>query len=243
MKFALVAGKKSEPSPRSRALCAHCSSEMIAKCGRVKVWHWAHKSRVNCDAWWENESEWHRNWKIQFPEEWQEVSHLDPVTGERHIADVKTDSGLVVEFQRSPIAHEELQSRESFYGNMIWIVDGDRGSLDKSYFDMGLTRPLSFEPLVYGVAWWSQSRLFSNWSASQVPVFLDFGEDCLWRIHSFDNKTKSGYVVPIYKEWLVANCIQGKPIGAMNGDPSRPEDYRRQWVEIMHPPVPRVDAC
>ncbi len=235
MKFALVSGERTEPSPRSRALCIHCDSEMIAKCGRVKVWHWAHKSKENCDPWWENESEWHRAWKSQFPEEWQEVSHTDAVTGERHIADVKTDSGLVIEFQRSPIAHEELQSRENFYKNMIWIVDGDRGSLDKSYFDMGLAGPVDYEPLVFVVSWWGQSRLLSNWSTATAPVYLDFGTELVWRLHSYDSSARSGYVIPVFKEWLVNNCVQGKPIGAIKGDSSHPEQYRRQLVEVERP--------
>jgi len=55
---------------------------MVAKCGEVRIWHWApHRSRL-CDPWWENETEWHRNWKEQFPVNWQEVVH-QAVSGER----------------------------------------------------------------------------------------------------------------------------------------------------------------
>jgi hypothetical protein len=50
--------------------------------------------------------------------------HIDEATGERHIADVKTERGLVIEFQHSQMPVEELQAREAFYGSMIWIVDG-----------------------------------------------------------------------------------------------------------------------
>ena len=45
-------------------------------------------------------------WKDCFPEQWQETVHVDGRTGERHIADVKADSGLVVEVQHSPIARK-----------------------------------------------------------------------------------------------------------------------------------------
>ena len=62
-------------------------------------------------------------WKNCFPQHCQERVHIDERTGEKHIADVKADSGLVVEVQHSPIAEDEMQSRESFYGDMIWIVD------------------------------------------------------------------------------------------------------------------------
>ncbi|WP_425595275.1 competence protein CoiA family protein [Pseudophaeobacter arcticus] len=42
-----------------RGECPYCGSEMIARCGQVKVHHWAHKSTENCDPWWENETNWH----------------------------------------------------------------------------------------------------------------------------------------------------------------------------------------
>ncbi|WDD92819.1 hypothetical protein Bsp3421_002850 [Burkholderia sp. FERM BP-3421] len=75
---------------------------MVAKCGRVKVWHWAHKGKKPCDPWYESETQWHRDWKDKFPREWQEVVDHDAQSGEIHIADVKTPHGLVLEFQHSP---------------------------------------------------------------------------------------------------------------------------------------------
>ena len=98
---------------------------MIAKCGSIVSWHWAHAARPRCDAWWENETDWHRDWKKLFPQNQQEVIHF-AADGEKHIADVKTDAGLVVELQNSPISLAELQSREAFYDNMIWIVNAQR---------------------------------------------------------------------------------------------------------------------
>ena len=56
------------------------------------------------------------DWKKCFPEEWQEVVHFAE-DGEKHIADVKTPSGLVIEFQHSAIKPEEQLSREGFYKN------------------------------------------------------------------------------------------------------------------------------
>ncbi|CAD6878938.1 hypothetical protein [Methylomonas albis] len=96
----------------------------MAKCGSQKTWHWAHLRPLECDPWWENETQWHRDWKSLFPTEWQEVVHIDQETGEKHVADVKTERGLVIEFQHSNMPTEELRARESFYKNMIWVVDG-----------------------------------------------------------------------------------------------------------------------
>ena len=139
---------------------------MIAKCGKFVRWHWAHKSRQSCDPWWEAETDWHRDWKNKFPEEWQEVVHTDARTGERHIADVKTPHGLVIEFQHSALSPEERRSREDFYKDMIWIVDGDRGSTDPGFFLMGLSsEPVLLSPLMYGLKFWGKSRLLDRGSS------------------------------------------------------------------------------
>lgn len=124
MKFTLVDGIKTEAFPNGIGRCEFCNGETIAKCGPIVLHHWAHKSLKNCDNWWENETEWHRSWKSHFPKEWQEVIHFDSTTGEKHIADVKTSKGIVIEFQNSPMSLTEMLSRESFYKNMIWIVNG-----------------------------------------------------------------------------------------------------------------------
>src|SRR4051812_12757131 len=75
MKFALVAGERREAQPGLSGICEGCTAAMIAKCGTLKVWHWAHRSAVVCDHWWESETAWHRGWKNLFPESWQEFVH------------------------------------------------------------------------------------------------------------------------------------------------------------------------
>ena len=124
MKYALSNEGRIEATPKANGICQCCESDLIAKCGTQKIWHWAHKGKRNCDHWWENETQWHRDWKDYFPKEWQEVVHLSE-DGEKHIADVKTPNGLVIEFQHSAISAEEKLSRETFYKNMIWVVMGE----------------------------------------------------------------------------------------------------------------------
>lgn len=124
MQIALVNGQRHLPQQKLRGTCPVCGQETISKCGSVRLWHWAHQGRRHCDPWWENETDWHRAWKSQFPEDCREVVHFDEVTGEKHVADVKTRRGMVIELQHSAMPLEELQSREKFYGRMIWIVDG-----------------------------------------------------------------------------------------------------------------------
>jgi competence protein CoiA len=135
MKFSLVDGIRREPEPKLKGFCCCCGSAAQSKCGNRKVWHWSHVSRDNCDAWWENETEWHRLWKSYFPVENQEIVHFDEITGEKHIADIKTNEALVIEVQNSPMSELEMQSRESFYQNMLWIVNGEK--FKKSFFIAG----------------------------------------------------------------------------------------------------------
>lgn len=126
MKFAIVNNVRTEPSPRLKGVCCCCGEPMTSRCGSKRVWHWAHLPNQHCDPWWENETQWHRKWKSYFPEENQEVVHFDSATGEKHVADIKSKDGLVVELQNSPMDSVELHSRENFYREMIWIVNGDK---------------------------------------------------------------------------------------------------------------------
>lgn len=131
MHFALINNNRVKAQPQLQGLCSCCSKPVIAKCGTQKIWHWAHKSKTDCDNWWEPETEWHRTWKNNYPADWQEISLLDKRTGEKHIADVRTVHNLVIEFQHSHIDPQERTSREQFYKNMVWVVDGTR--LKKNY--------------------------------------------------------------------------------------------------------------
>lgn len=122
MLVALVAGERSPPSPGLKGTCPGCGQPTQAKCGPLKAWHWSHKGRKHCDPWWENETDWHRGWKQCFDLQWQEVLRWDE-GGERHTADVKTAAGVVLEFQNSPMTIVEMQSREHFYKDMVWVVN------------------------------------------------------------------------------------------------------------------------
>ena len=124
MKYALDTGVRSEAAPKRSAVCQYCGGAMVAKCGPLRIWHWAHVPRRSCDPWWEPETHWHRQWKSRFPPECQEVVHLDAVSNEKHVADVKTTKLLVIELQNSAIRLDELHSRERFYKEMVWVVNG-----------------------------------------------------------------------------------------------------------------------
>ncbi len=190
MKFALVSGQRQEAQPNLSGECPVCGSPMIARCGEVRLWHWAHKGRRLCDPWWENETEWHRAWKDLFPVGWQEFVQHDG-DGERHIADVKTDDGWVIEFQHSYIKPEERRSREAFYHKLVWVVDGLRRQTDGAQFrkawDEG--RPVGGNSLVRRT-FSDECRLLREWAGSNAPIFLDLGDtEALWWVFA---KSTSG---------------------------------------------------
>ena len=111
MKYAIINGNRAEATKGAKGTCPACGSEMISRICKTKVDHWAHKSKQNCDLWWENETAWHREWKDCFDVEWQEFIHKDKNTGEIHISDVTTPHGWTIEIQHSPMDDEEREAR------------------------------------------------------------------------------------------------------------------------------------
>lgn len=184
MKFAMVNGQRREASPKLHGICLNCDREVISKCGSLRVWHWSHIGELQCDHWWEPETEWHRNWKACFPEDWREqVYHAD--SGERHIADVKAYGGMVLEFQHSPISPEERQSREAFYRQMVWVVDGLRLKRDWPSFREALSYAHRMGP--DGALRWMvrphDVPILRRWIPQRCPVYLDFGGE---QFHHFN---------------------------------------------------------
>ena len=138
MKFGLdkTTNERIEPQPGLLSNCPCCGTELLSKCGDIRVHHWAHRKGPSCDHWWEPETEWHRKWKNKFPTEWQETIKFDRETGEKHIADIfNPDIDLVIEFQNSPIDVKEMKSREKFYKRMVWVVNAEKFDFATSSLD------------------------------------------------------------------------------------------------------------
>jgi len=189
MKFALINGLRKEAEPNLSGACPSCGNPMVAKCGEVRVRHWAHKGRRLCDLWWENETEWHRAWKNLFPSDWQEITHRAD-SGERHIADVKTDRNWVIEFQHSYLNPTERRSRNAFYPKLVWVVDATRRKRDGKKFFEALNNGLRhFSNLPILQLRTSECTLLREWIEGNTPTFFDFGNEQLW--------------------WLIAGRIDG----------------------------------
>ena len=180
MKYAFVNGERKEAAKGLRGLCPACGEEMHAKCGEVRVHHWAHLKKENCDSWWERESEWHREWKDQFPKSWQEVVQFDTESGEKHIADIQTPEGWVIEFQHSSIDPEERRSRNDFYEKLIWVVDGALKKTDLKQLIECLgnseTEKVISNPKIFRVKNLNKFGLLKEWSGDSLVLF-DFSND------------------------------------------------------------------
>ena len=216
MIWADVSGKRLEASPKARGTCPCCKGVVIAKCGQLVSWHWAHTVK-DCDSWSEPESDWHIGWKSLFPKHCQEVTIGD------HRADVQTNRG-VIEFQKSYLSVEEIQAREKHYGNMVWVIDGEAFQLitftDWHYIDLPCPRkPFSVPRGVLGerileqhktelrtwrmelsrrckihphYEWlWCRHR----WAEATKPVFIDTGSDALLLIKRFVRRKRSPTVI------------------------------------------------
>jgi hypothetical protein len=154
IRYATFNGEKALPFPGGRAVCPMCGNRMIAKCGQINVHHWAHEAAGDCDPWSEGIGPWHLSWQETVAKEFVEVQ-----IGE-HRADILGNSNTIIELQHSSISPDEIEARECFYGNMLWVFDAThrfRGikSGDRFFFSFGRSQHIK---------------------SCTKPVYLDFGE-------------------------------------------------------------------
>lgn len=234
MRFAIQNDSRIEATPRARGTCPGCKGELVAKCGTIKVWHWAHKGRLHCDPWWENETQWHRDWKNAFPVDWQEVPARDQ-NGETHIADVKTPHGMVVEFQHSSLSVDEARKRTAFYGNIIWAVDGTRRNSDWSDFSSACLFGKRFRAkgLVVNRLRPTSARLLREWWQLGVNIAFDFGGETVWLLRRYDlSYSPAPFVVGFDypKANLVASLSGGSQFPDIPLDgPAEPWNFEQRW--------------
>lgn len=169
----LYGASRTLATPGAKDTCAVCGSALVAKCGSAVVWHWAHASTRDCDSWYEGTTDWHLAWQSAVTPERREV-----VLG-RHRADMVLSNGLICEVQHSNIDAMQIRERESFYKNMIWIVDAQAANL-KGNFEAG--RPWRFGKHEYVSIWWKY-RKKAAW-AFQRRVYIDAG-DALYLFEGF----------------------------------------------------------
>jgi len=160
MIYANFGGEKILASRGVEGKCPSCESTVIAKCGEIVTWHWAHRPDSICSQN-EPETQWHIDWKKKFPKECVEIK-----IGENR-ADVFIN-GYVIEFQHSPISTEDIRKRENNYKNMIWIFNTEESFNSER---------LSIRESTKGTFWtfrWRHPRKSVFFCHS--PVYLDLGK-------------------------------------------------------------------
>jgi hypothetical protein len=165
--YALVNGEKTAAAPLLRGQCPGCDGLVIPKCGSIKRWHFAHSANIDCDPWYEGETDWHLDWKALFPKEFVEI------TIGRHRADISL-SGYVIEFQHSPISPEQLRERQAEYKRVVWVFDASTRKIELR------TREISSE--VVRTGWdravdWAEENGFDNPEAFADNVGDDWEDE------------------------------------------------------------------
>ncbi len=228
MHFALSENRRIEATPRAAGVCPGCGAEMLARCGTKKVWHWAHKGRRHCDRWWENETQWHRDWKNKFSSDWQEIPARD-ARGELHIADIKTPEGLTIEFQHSAIKPDEIVKRTAFYDQVIWIIDATRRPTDAKQYAQMLEYSYSerFDGVDIHTVYVEETRLLKEWGSLGRIVGFDYGGDNLFLLTAAQGRRR--YLFDFPKLEFVQSIIEGKPLPRVQfGEPVRSRYPRRR---------------
>lgn len=155
--FAIVDEQSQLAQPGRQGRCAICGTQLVAKCGEIRIWHWDHEGD-DCDPWAEAESEWHLGWKKHVASDHAEV--VIDRSGARHRADVLCPNGAVLELQADAITADEIRAREDFYKHMAWLFRATWG-----------------DQLHYGKKgfWWKHGRAAQTLATK--PVFWDFEEE------------------------------------------------------------------
>jgi len=196
MIWAIVENEKTEAIPKTKGTCPLCKGKVFSKCGEVNVWHWAHFRGENCDHWYEPETFWHLHWKMTFGKKNSEIIIIK--NGKRHIADILTEESVVIELQNSPIQKPIIREREEFYGErMMWLING-----------IHFKNNINFQETDDGYEWWmdrpmktekeKRKRSFTwkyarrSWEEVQRPVFIDFGEETLFRVNKGMGTSRGG---------------------------------------------------
>ncbi len=184
-------GLRKKASPKDTGFCPICGEEVISKCGDIKIWHWAHKKGIECDSFGEPETKWHLEWKDNFPKECQEVKITKKEESKYfgkdeikiHRADIQTKENLIIEFQNSPISSEKIQEREEFYGNMVWILNGET-----------LGKNVTFFIRKFKWAWQPKS-----WDYAYKDIYLDYGLNFIWKIDlsnmTFEKLSRDAFII------------------------------------------------
>jgi len=168
MLWSIVNGEKKLATPNEIGECPLCKGKTISRCGSINKWHWSHKTKKDCDLWYEPETEWHINWKNKFPKKNQEI-----IIG-KHRADIISNNGVIIELQNSPISSDDIINRENFYVKLVWLFNGKNFAKN-----MELRKNENY----FTFRWYHPQK--SLWFCKK-PIYIDFESKifCIRKLYS-----------------------------------------------------------
>ena len=177
----------SDGSTNEVGYCPCCKKRMIAKVGTgIRRSHWAHRHAERCDEWWEDESEWHINWRNLFLEKagnkhCVDIENVLEKNGRRHFYDIRLYNRLAIILRRARLTDERQHEYEDFFGEMLWMVESrisDYNRLQEQCV-REVIKVVEEPPSCYACCFWLRSSngynsFFSKWERCSVPVVFDF---------------------------------------------------------------------
>jgi predicted RNA-binding Zn-ribbon protein involved in translation (DUF1610 family) len=155
-------GKSILPTKGAKGFCPGCGGKMVARCGSIVRHHWAHAKGKDCDTWSDSVGPWHLAWQNCFPRECQEIWMGE---NNEHRADIKGEH-QILEIQKSSISATEIAERESFYGNMSWMLCGEDFEHRFKLHAMPGSKGLLFE-----FRWY---RWKKSWVGAEKTIYIHF---------------------------------------------------------------------
>lgn len=176
--------------PKIKGLCPFCNEELISRCGEINIWHWSHKSIIDCDSWAYGETEWHLKWKSLVKPEFCEVGIKN------HRADIIGNDEKIIELQNSPITPKEIKEREEFYNNMIWLINVPR-ALEIIYNSFYISEKIILRKKdnYWTFRWKNPKKSF--WKCIK-PLFFDLGDEnilCVKKLYNNIPCNGWGYLI------------------------------------------------
>jgi len=213
-------GQKVKASPslkesQTKVFCPFCDplSERPLRhnCGSQKIPYFSHPPGTFCNEY-GKETDWHLEWKQKVHSDYCEV--IMERNGIRHIADIKNNCNLVIELQHSKISQIDIEDREAFYDDMVWLFDATnptpKEKLEKPckrIIDITLYRV--YDPksdVVFYEYHWKRAR---QWILNtKKPLFLDMGDDFIFYIPN--GSFEEGYCCEITKDHFIDKVLKGK---------------------------------
>lgn len=191
---------KNRPTKGARSF-DYDGEELIAKCGEVKIHHWARRAK-DPDTWHEPETEWHLDWKTHFPK--NDTEQIVRVDGEEHRMDARTAIGgkrYVLEFQNSHISPEEVRQRDdgypkAGYDGVIWVWNGEKANITVSHSNGGIYRATI------------GSRKYSIWQCRHAAL-IDCGAVVYQVVATPEYKNDYWYVQPCGRDEVLNTFTTG----------------------------------